>query len=320
MHSAIYTGRLRHRRFAPREHSFEYRLFMMYVDLAELDQVFRNRWLWSVKRPSLAWLRRADYLGDASVSLDQAVRDRVETETGERPTGPIRMLTHLRYFGVGFNPVTIYYCFDRADTHVETVVAEITNTPWNERHAYVLVNSTYPNETSSLPSGERDRERATSLISNTKTPSPPPSAAQDVRMQRVHGRTGVAPTTGEGVRSFLHFRFDKTFHVSPFMAMNYEYDWRFSVPTHADRERLTVHMQNMQGKQKSFDATLDLQRREITGWSLATTLTSFPAMTVTVIAGIYWQALRLWLKRIPFHSHPDAEPDHERHTRRSSIT
>jgi DUF1365 family protein len=104
------------------------------------------------------------------------------------------------------------------------------------------------------------------------------------------------------------------------MAMNYEYDWRFSVPTHADRERLTVHMQNMQGNQKSFDATLDLQRREITGWSLATTLASFPAMTVTVTVGIYWQAFRLWLKRIPFHSHPETTHKHERHTRRSSIT
>ncbi len=120
MHSAIYTGQLRHRRFAPRPHAFTYRLFMMYVDLAELDQVFRHRWLWSVKRPALARLRRKDYLadcgGDTTVALDQAVRDRVQFETGSRPRGPIRMLTHLRYFGIGFNPVTFYYCFDRDDT------------------------------------------------------------------------------------------------------------------------------------------------------------------------------------------------------------
>jgi DUF1365 family protein len=298
MHSAIYTGRLRHRRFAPREHSFEYRLFMMYVDLAELDQVFRNRWLWSVKRPSLAWLRRKDYLGDATVPLDQAVRDRVEIETGERPTGPIRMLTHLRYLGVGFNPVTFYYCFDGADTHVETVVAEITNTPWNERHEYVL-SARAPSPLRGEGWGEGEN----------------PSTNRPLSLTLSHEGRG-----DEKTRQHLHFRFDKTFHVSPFMAMNCEYDWRFSVPTHADRERLTVHMQNMQGKQKSFDATLDLQRREITGWSLATTLASFPAMTVTVIVGIYWQALRLWLKRMPFHSHPARDNDHERHTRPSSIT
>ena len=138
MHSALYTGRLRHRRFAPREHRFSYRLFMMYVDLAEVDEIFRGRWLWSAQRPALAWLRRADYLGDPALPLDTAVRDLVATQTGVRPSGPVRMLTHLRYFGVGFNPVTFYYCFDAADTRVESIVAEITNTPWNERHAYVL--------------------------------------------------------------------------------------------------------------------------------------------------------------------------------------
>ena len=140
MHSALYTGRLRHRRFAPRAHQFSYRLFMMYVDLAELDEIFRGRWLWSARRPALAWLRRADYIGDPARSIDTVVRDRIAAQTGTRPAGPIRMLTHLRYFGIGFNPVTFYYCFDAADTRVEAIVAEITNTPWNERHAYVLTD------------------------------------------------------------------------------------------------------------------------------------------------------------------------------------
>jgi len=142
MHSALYIGRLRHRRFAPRAHQFSYRLFMMYVDLAEIDQVLRGRWLWSTKRPSLAWLRRADYIGDPAQSIDAVVRDRVAARTGKRPAGPIRMLAHLRHFGIGFNPVTFYYCFDAADTRVESIVAEITNTPWNERHAYVLTDAT----------------------------------------------------------------------------------------------------------------------------------------------------------------------------------
>ena len=124
MHSALYTGQLRHRRFAPRAHQFSYRLFMMYVDLAELDEIFRGRWLWSARRPALAWLRRADYLGDSTLPLDTAVRLRAAERTGVRPSGPIRMLTHLRYFGVGFNPVTFYYCFDEADTRVESIVAE----------------------------------------------------------------------------------------------------------------------------------------------------------------------------------------------------
>jgi len=297
MHSAIYTGRLRHRRFAPHAHEFAYRLFMMYIDLAELDQVFRHRWLWSVKRPSLAWLRRADYLGDPDISLDQAVRDRVEFATGVRPTGPIRMLTHLRYFGVGFNPVTFYYCFDEAGDRVETIVAEITNTPWKERHAYVLAG-----DLQSIPSpGRRGgvREGAESHKVRPLSASPPATGGEEKKKATTH----------------LRYRFKKIFHVSPFMAMNFDYDWRFSAPS----ERLTVHMENLRDGQKAFDATLDLKRREISGYSLAATLLSFPAMTVAVLAGIYWQALRLWIKRVPFHSHPSKDSNHERHSRTSPI-
>ncbi|HEU5133872.1 MAG TPA: DUF1365 domain-containing protein [Steroidobacteraceae bacterium] len=252
MHSALYTGRLDHRRFAPRAHQFSYRLFMMYLDLAELDEIFRGRWLWSARRPALAWLKRADYLGDASLPLDTVVRARVAERTGVRPPGPIRMLTHLRYFGVGFNPVTFYYCFDAADTRVESIVAEITNTPWNERHAYVLTD-------------------------------PQPES-----MERV-----------------LRYRFAKQFHVSPFMPMEADYDWRFGTPG----KRLSVHMQNYEHGERVFDATLDLSRREISTRSLAHALAAFPCMTASVLTGIYTQAFRLWWKRIPFHANPSRADD-----------
>jgi DUF1365 family protein len=138
MHSCLYAGSLRHRRLQPRPHAFRYPLFMAYLDLAELDEVFRGRWLWSARGPALAWFKRADYLGDASRPLGDEVRGLVRRETGAQSRGPIRLLTHLRMFGHCFNPVSFYYCFDAGGERVETVVAEITNTPWNERHAYVL--------------------------------------------------------------------------------------------------------------------------------------------------------------------------------------
>ena len=138
MESALYSGTLRHRRLEPIAHAFEYPITLAWLDLAELDQVFAGRWLWSTKRPAAAWFRRADYLGDAAVPLDQAVRDRVESELGTRPQGPIRLLTQLRTFGHSFNPVSFYYCYDADGRAVEAVVAEITNTPWGERHAYAM--------------------------------------------------------------------------------------------------------------------------------------------------------------------------------------
>jgi DUF1365 family protein len=138
MNSRIYKGWVEHRRLAPRRNRFRYRLFMLYVDLAELPALFDRVPFWSARRPSLAWFKRRDYLGPCTLPLDEAVRALVAARTGKRPAGPIRLLTHLRYFGYCMNPVSFYYCFNQAGDTVQTIVAEITNTPWGERHQYVL--------------------------------------------------------------------------------------------------------------------------------------------------------------------------------------
>ena len=138
LHSAVYEGWVRHRRYALHAHAFRYRICLLYLDLDELGRAFAGRWLWSVGRRNLAQFRRDDYLGDPAVPLAAAVRARVADATGTAPQGPIRLLTHLRYFGHCFNPVSFYYCFGADGTTLETIVAEITNTPWRERHSYVL--------------------------------------------------------------------------------------------------------------------------------------------------------------------------------------
>jgi len=136
--SAIYEGWVRHRRASPRAHEFRYRMFQLYLDLDELPTLFDGRWLWSLDRANLAQLRRRDCYGDPSLSIAEAVRARVAEETGRRPTGPIRLLTHGRYFGVTMNPVSFYYGYADDGRTLEWVLAEITNTPWGERHAYFL--------------------------------------------------------------------------------------------------------------------------------------------------------------------------------------
>lgn len=138
LNSAIYEGWVRHRRFAPVEHAFRYRVFQLYVDLAELDELFAGRWFWSLNRPNLAQFRRRDYFGDPALPLDTAVRERVQATLGRRPSGPIRLLTHGRYFGKTMNPVSFYYGFADDGETLEWILAEITNTPWDERHAYLL--------------------------------------------------------------------------------------------------------------------------------------------------------------------------------------
>ena len=133
--SAIYEGTIRHRRFAVRTHEFRHRLALLYVDLGELEGLLGGR-LAGV-RPGLVRFRRGDYLGDPAVPLADAVRAQVERCTGRLTGGPVRLLTQLRTFGHCFNPVSFYYCFSPAE-QLEAVVAEVTSTPWGERHAYVL--------------------------------------------------------------------------------------------------------------------------------------------------------------------------------------
>jgi DUF1365 family protein len=250
--SAVYEGVVTHRRHAPHAHAFSYRMAQLYLDLDEVDEVFRERWLWSVNRRNLAEWRRSDYLGAPEVPLAEAVRRCVRASTGRVSLGPVRLLTHLRYAGFVFNPVSFYYCYEADGTTLNCVVAEITNTPWRERHAYVL----------------------------------PVAAAESA---------GAA----------LRWRFDKDFHVSPFMAMARGYDWRFTPPA----QELRVHMKVLDGERSELDATLALERHPLTSRSLAHVLWRYPAMTAQVVGAIHWQALRLWLKGNPVYNHAPARPE-----------
>lgn len=254
--SALYTGWVRHRRHTPAHNEFRYNVFMVYLDLAELAQVQSlSRW-WSNRWYSLAKFRREDFHGDPAIPLDEAVRNTVFQLTGTRPDGPIRMLANWRYFGYNMNPLCTYYCFDRDGTTLTTILAEVTNTPWGESHAYAL--------------------------------------------QCVSGAEKHA------------FSFQKMFHVSPFNELAMRYQWHSTSPG----DSLLIHIENWReqspgGDECVMDATVSLERQSLSSRSMRNILIRYPFMTVKVVSAIYWQALKLWLKKVPFVSHPHNRPQHQ---------
>ena len=251
--SAIYRGFVRHRRFTPKKHEFDYPLFMMLMKVDEIPRLLQR--FWQLGTGALSWARfkRSDYLGAEDQSLSESVQSKLAELTG-RPRaqlqGDVFVLCHLRYLGLYFSPLNLYFL--RQDESYPYMLAEVSNTPWNERHYYCI----------------------------------------DLRDPRPH---------------------EKAFHVSPFNPLNQEYRWRVSPPdkrqpqclVHIESWQDCVHSSEEPTKTKIFDATLSLRRVVLNQSELTRVLLRTPIQTASIVAGIYWQALKLYCKGVPLHAHPD---------------
>ena len=244
MHSCLYRGHVRHRRLAP-AHRFQYSTSWAYLDLSEIDDIIRSSWCLSAKRFAPACFRRADHFGDPDLPMTDAVHELVRGKTGLQLNGPIRLLTQLRHFGVYFSPVNIFYCFDQRET-LTALVAEVSNTPWNERHLYVLWE------------GNRRPESST------------------------------------------RYSHTKEFHVSPFMGMDSQYEWRVSSP----KEKLHLSLGCDRNSDRIFQANLHLNRVVMTDRQLVRSMLRRPVAAAHVVGAIYYQALRLRMKKCQFYPHP----------------
>ena len=236
MHSAIYKGNVFHSRFVPKKHAFTYQIFLLWLNLDEIELLDAEVKGFSDKSWAPLRFKRSDYLGDMNKPLKQSVIDKM-SELAQRPlTGTVYLLGQTRTFGLYFSPVNFYY-LQQEDGTFSHLLAEVSNTPWNNRHCYLV----------------------------------------DLAKQE---------------------DCDKVFHVSPFNPMDMQYKWKISQPAQTLKLTLACHKEV-----KHFVASLDLSRVELNSKSLFNVLLCIPSMTIKTVFGIYWQALKLFIKGVPFYSH-----------------
>ncbi|WP_158224760.1 DUF1365 domain-containing protein [Agaribacterium haliotis] len=239
LNSALYRGRLWHERRSPKHHSFSYPLYMIYLDLDEIDEVLQCSSFLSKKHLAALQFCERDFHGRAP-GVKQRVLKTVKQQCGLKLDGPVRMLSSWRSWGFNFNPLTTYYCFDKGDV-LRAIVAEVSNTPWLERRAYVL----------KLDDAQRD---GAELI------------------------------------------FAKDFTVSPFNHVNMNYHWSSSEPG----ETIEINIDLSDAGESFFSAALNLQREALTAKTVRKTLVRHPFMALQNVLRIYWQALKLFVKGVPF--------------------
>ena len=237
--SALYTGIVHHQRFVPKIHRFNYKIYLYWLKLNEIERLDANVKGFSNKLKGFSPVKflRKDYLGDPGQTLESAVIERMSALNGSTLSGEVFFLGQVRTFGWYFSPVNFYYLRNVEGLYTH-MLAEVSNTPWNKRHHYLV----------------------------------------DLAKQEDCA---------------------KAFHVSPFNPMDMTYQWKIKQPD----ENLRLHLSCIKNE-KHFEAALNMQRQPLTTKTLRGALLSIPSMTIKTVAGIYWQAIKLFFKRVPIYMHP----------------
>ena len=245
MNNKLFHGTVRHRRHTVKYHEFSYKLFMVHVDIGNIQKIFKPYWLWSVERFNYVSFYRKNYFGPKDEPLLQTVKTRIAAHSGQE-IDKVYLLTNLSYLGYCFNPISLYFCFN--NNELVNIIAEVSNTPWRETKVYIL-----------------DPE--------------------------------------EKSEGYYQTVFEKKLHVSPFLGMDYRYQFNCKYTDN----KIMVHLENWQNDERHFDATLDLTGVEMNHHNLRWALIRHPIMTIKVIFAIHWQALKLWLKRVPVFTHQEQQ-------------
>ena len=312
--SCLYDGWVRHRRFMGVEHELRTHYFTAYLDLDELPELFDHSRLWSARGRAIAVFRREDHLGDSTRSLADEVRRLVGARSGRAPAGPIRLLTNLRYFGHCFNPVSFYYCFAADGERVEAVVAEVTNTPWGERHAYVLEPAADRPPGAVLRGHFAKEFHVSPFMGMDHTYSW--SMTEPGEQLVVHIESAFTGTPGDGGSCVAK---DRPSAPAGLPVLRNEGPARNGGSFGTEGQRTAEP-----AGQLAFDATLSLRRRELSPATMRRLLARHPMITLRSQRQIYTHGLALKLKGARYFPNPSGAPligrSRRRHAQRSRET
>ncbi|NVJ66791.1 MAG: DUF1365 domain-containing protein [Gammaproteobacteria bacterium] len=254
LEEGFFIGKIRHNRYKPKSHRFEYSMYWSLLDL-ELVEANSNKYSYlSSEKWNILSFRAKDFFCRHNKTNKGSIQDFIKEKTGKCFSGKVLLLSHLRFLGFNFNSVSFYFCINKQGV-LEHIVSEITNTPWGERHPYLL-------------SCDNDSKRGDCYI----------------------------------------FNFEKEFHISPFVSMEMDYQWLFKIEQNQLRIHMKVNKKNAEPSQsnnsKVIDVTFTGNHLPLSQSNINRMLLKHSFQPLKMAWRIYWQALKLWLKKIPFYSHP----------------
>ena len=241
--SAIYEGTVTHRRARPKRHRLKYRIFMLLLDLDEMEGVTKRLRSLSFRKFNLFSFHERDHADGSGAPLRDWVEKQLAQGGMDLNGGAIRLLAIPRILGYGFNPISVWFCHDR-DGQLKALLHEVHNT-FGERHSYLI-------------------------------------PVERIEQEPIRQSRG------------------KTFHVSPFLAMDLRYDFQITPP--ADSLMLAIRVSDADGL--VLTASFRARRTELTDAALLSVFVRIPLLTLKVIGGIHWEALRLWWKGLRIYPHP----------------
>jgi DUF1365 family protein len=257
--TCVYVGRVSHTRLVPVVHSFNYPLFMAAIDLEEAEQLWGSNSTWALLWPlsTIIQFRSTDHYkngegGEGSLveKTFSHLKERTNQEFSLR-THRVVLLTHLSYYGYCFNPVSFYYILNRQHGNADAIVVEVSNTPWNEMHTYVL-----------------------------------------------HPESGDLESVKQSLEE-TNYVFPKSFHVSPFMAMQYLYDWTFHEWNNCV---VRIHASMKRNDTVEFTASVQLVRQPLS--HITWEVVRFPIYCAIIQVWIHIEAFWLFVKGVAYQPHP----------------